>query len=230
MASVINQRTISSETDNRIVLQNSNFARLVPIGTSWNSVRVAIRYAGNNTGANIAGTPRLAVGLCAGTSNIFLDASTTHWVGALTNLATWTWHAASGGNMAYYGANWAAAKKIGSTITIGGTMSTCSITADATTTTRRFMFVDIIKGSPNYTINGFYPAGVNVAAAPDVLYTDWLSQFDVASPSFTNHTYNSGTTLAVDEATDGTLNAVNVAWNQLTPTIEICDVAVLRLS
>jgi len=37
-------------------------------------------------------------------------------------------------------------------------------------------------------------------------------------------------TLAIDEGTNGTLNAINLAWNRTDAMVEICDVAVSVLS
>ena len=37
-------------------------------------------------------------------------------------------------------------------------------------------------------------------------------------------------TLAVSEATDGYLDMVNLSWDRSSPKIEICDLAIVRLS
>lgn len=231
MASVILQRVISGTSDNRIVLQNSNFARIHSLGTTWNSIRVGVRLIGNNLGSGLVSTPRLAIGLSAGTSNIFLDATTDHWVGMITNSATWSFTAASGGSMARFGNPqiWAA-KKVGTTLTLSSNMSTSTIPADATTATRRMFFVDVTKGSPNYSIASFYPDATASAASPDVTVDDFLNTVVLSSPAFTNHTTHGPVNLAVDEGTDGALTAINIAWDRTLPTFEICDVAVVRLS
>ena len=185
----------------------------------------------NNTGANLTGTPLFGIGLCAGTSNILLDATTTHFVGMISNGATWTYAAAAAGNMTRYGmgnSTLTPGKRVGSTISVFSGFATAPFfTADATTATRRMMFVDLTKGSPNFTFAALFCSGT--AASPDVLDTDFLAQVVLSTPSFTNHTYSGGSTLAVSE-TDGTLTHVNVAWNRSTPTFEICDLAVVQLA
>lgn len=228
--SVIKSRTFSSVQDNRIQLSNSHFARAHGV-SSWSKLRIALRFSMNDSGANLTSTPVFAVGLCSGTSNIYGDASVTHFVGLLPISATWTRLTsalcyatnASGGDVT-------PTKKIGSTETHGTAIGsqTVQIPADVTIAMRWMWFVDILKGTPNYTLSYF--AVTSRSTATDVSVADFLTQANLGSPSFAGHG-NSGTqTIAVDEATNGTLDCVNISWDRVTPEIELSDLAVVKLS
>lgn len=225
MASVIKVRTISAVTETSIQMVNSHFARLISIGTGWNKVRVGIRLHMEDTGVDAVSTPRFAMGFCSGTANQFGDATTTHFVGILSDAATWS--VAPG--VRYAAANmFKPAKKVGVTTTLGATaFGTVFIPAPASTANRNLMFVDITKGSPNYSFHQF---ATSATPTTDVSAATFLSQMELATPSLTEHTYYGPQTLAVDEGADGTLDAINFSWDRTNPYIEICDIAVAILS
>lgn len=225
MSSVIKERTISAATEKAIQSQNATFARLVSIGTSWTKVRVGMRLHMESTGANLVSTPRLAVGFCSGTANQFGDATTGHFVGVVSNSATWSFQAGP-----YYNTlGLAPGKRVGSTLTnSGGFASNFSINAGAAANTadRSLLFVDLTKGSPNFTINCF----CQNSPGQDVTVANFLAQMTLVTPAFAGHDYPAGITIAVDEGTDGTLDAINVAWDRSTPFMEFCDIAVAILA
>lgn len=231
MASVIKLRTISAVDDKRIQLANSNFARPLPTSLvgAWSKIRVGVRCIMDNTGANLVSTPRFFVGLCSGSSNLFLDATTTHAVGLVSDDATWTYAA---GPPIRYGAlnSFRCGKRVGSTLTTGSAPQTgLQMFADPATANRFMIFVDIQTGSPNYTFGAFLHTGTTT---DDITTTMLLNDMPLTTPSRTNHSFNGvGTqTLAVNEGTDGVLNHVHVAWDRATPVIEICDLVVARLA
>lgn len=224
MASVIKSRTISSVVDNRIQLVNSNFARPFNVGT-WTQIRVAVRMIMDNTGANLTSTPKFYLGLCSGNTGLPLDASTTHFLGFITDVATWSYFTTI---YRYVLSGVKLAKKVGTTITYGGSiLSTVVFSAGVTDTNRFMFFCDITKGAPNFTVQGFHR---NTATAGDVVVPDFLGTAELSTPSFTNHTFPAGGTLAVSEGTDGYFDHVCVAWNRSTPVMEICDLSVVKLA
>lgn len=227
MASTTLSRTISSVVDQRIVLANSNFAR--PHGVStWTKLRVAVRLSITDSGANITSNPRLAIGLCSGSTNIFLDATTTHWVGCLMDGATWTRGAGPPIQYAMPSSGWVPAKRVGSTTSKGTTHHAgADFLHDATAAFRSLWCVDITKGSPNFTYNLYMR---NSAGTSDVTLANFLANVELASPNVNaQHFQATQQTLAVDEA-DGTLDHVNIAWDRSDPKIEISDLAIVRLS
>jgi hypothetical protein len=228
--SVIKARTISSVVDNRISLANSNFARPIPGISGWATLRIGLRLDMNNTAANITGTPRFSVGFCSGTTNLLLDATTDHFVGIQSNNATWRYVVST---MTQYdntvaGLDMIPFKRVGSTRTASTVTAGLFMQADPTVARRKMYFVDLIHGSPNYTFKAFY---CSASSTNDCLTADFLNNMNLVTPSFSNHTYGTvGGTLAVDEGTNGTLNAASVAWDQPTPAIEICDIAVAKVA
>jgi hypothetical protein len=236
-ASTIKQRTYTSIVDNRIRLTNSNFARLwsTDIGTSWTTIRIGCRISIEDSGAATTGTARFAFGVCSGTSNIYMDATTTHWLGALTNTADWTRTAGPPARVDMSGytggggvCDFCPAKRITSTLTVGAIFATAQgIVYDCTTENRTAFFLDITKGSPNFTLSVFHR---NTATASDVTLTAYLAQVVLGSPALTNHATMTSATIAIDEGANGSFNAVNVAWDRTSPAIEISDLAVVKLA
>lgn len=234
MASSILLRNIAAVDDKRIVLANSNFVRLPGIGSSWNKIRVAVLLSMTDTGSNLTSTPKLAVGICSGYSNIFLDATTTHWCGFLSNSATWS--RIAGPPVGYnIGAAlpWFAAKRIGSTTTINGSAVngiSNTVLYDAATANRTALYVTITKGSPNFTFSIF---SRNTPVNSDVTPATFVAQAEILAPTITNHGPDNGTggtTVAIDEVTNGTFDHVAVAWDRTTPNIEVSDLKAVRLS
>lgn len=239
MASTILSRTFSSVVDKRIVLSNSNFARQwdSSIGTSWSRIRIGCRISIRDSGANLTGTPEFILGICSGTSNIYQDATTTHWTGLRTIDPTWTrtagppaWY-----NMATATSNPVAAKKVGTTKTNSATTAWLGIhAADATTENRSALFVDITKGSPNFSFN--FIAKDTGGAGDDSLasFYAFLQNPSQTVTDWTNHkssiTGGGAFSLAIDEATNGFFDSVNIGWNRTTPEIEISDLVVVRFS
>jgi len=227
MPSTILLRTISSVDDKRIVLSNSNFARKFSVST-WTKLRIALRLSITDSGANITSNPRLAIGLCSGSTNIFLDATTTNWAGCLMDGATWTRNAGPPINYAMPASGWVPAKRVGSTTTKGTTHHAGNdYLHDATAAFRSLWCVDITKGSPNYTFNLYMR---NSAAVSDVTLSNFLANVELASPAVNaQHFQSTQQTLAFDEVA-GTLDHVNIAWDRTDPKIEISDLAIVRLS
>lgn len=221
--------TGDSVEDKRILLANSNFGRqwASTLGTNWTKVRLAIRFIMTNTAANITGTPSFAVGFCKGTNNLFLDSTTSNFVGAVSTSATWTY--AAGPPIRYGTMNMVATVKVGANTTNGLSLDgNLVVMADSSTTNRSVMFVDITKpagASTNFTLQLFYR---NSTTARDATKDEFLTQAEIASPTLSGHVSGTARGIPVDE-NNGYLDTVCIGWNRTTPTIHICDVAVVRL-
>jgi hypothetical protein len=222
MASVIKTRTISLATETAIQLSNSQFARTLSIGSAWTTIRVGLRLHMDTTGGNLPGVPILFFGLCSGTTDIFGDASVTHCVGAISDD---TWLVA--GNVYYASSMLKPACKYGTTLTKGTSFGQSAIPSTITAASRVCWFVDITKGSPNFSLKVFTQHTATIA---DISVATFLQQMEAATPALAQHQYIGPQTVAVDEATYGYFDSVNVAWNQTTPVVEICDLAVARLA
>lgn len=225
-ASTILLRNIGGVDDRRIVLTTSQFGRALPASISgWSKIRLALRLSMNGS-ASITSTPRLAMGFCSGSANMFQDSTSLNWLGYLQTSATLTFTAVSAPNMALYSGLFQQGTRIGSTIT-SSVNSTFNIGADPTVTTRRMVFVDITKGSPTYAIAPFFCNATT--AAPDVLLADFLATAPLSSPSFTNHSTGGGGTSTFSESVNA-LTHCNVSWDRTTQTVEICDIAIVKLA
>jgi hypothetical protein len=228
MASTIIVRTIGGSQENAAVLSNSQIARLTSIGTTWTKVRVGVRLQTRNTGANITSTPRFFVGIQKGTTNMIGDATCDHFVGVVTNSATWAYSA--GPPIRHSITATAACKKVTSTLTVGTTMACAPyVMSDAAGAGlgRCCYFVDIEKGSPNFNL---YLFACNSSSGADITQAVFLQQMEAATPALTNHVYTAAVAQAADEAANGYLDTAVVSWDRTTPEIEICDFAVARLA
>jgi hypothetical protein len=167
---------------------------------------------------------KLFLGLCSGTSNQFGDSTTTHAVGIVTT-GSWQFQTTF-----YNATSPAPAKRVGTTTTTGTVLAAnaaIGCTAAATTADRGMWFVDIIKGSPNYSFQLFAPSN---AVAGDQSAATFLTNMEATTPSIVGYSFSAAQTLAVNEGTDGTLDSINISWDHTTPVIEICDIAVARIA
>lgn len=207
-------------------MSNASFARLTSplVFSSWTTIRLAIRFRITDSGANLTGTPRFAMGLYKNTTNLLGDASVDHFVGVRTYAATWT-RATS--ETRYTGVVYTAMKQVGSTVTDASASGVVGTLIPHTAFDKLF-FIDITKGSPNYTFNS--PLYVNASGTSSPTSADFLTQSVSGSPSFTGHGTGTSRTLAVDETTDGTLNAAGIWWNSIVTTIDICDWRVIKMA
>lgn len=225
MAAIIKQRTISAVVSKAIQLSNAQFGRLITLPVGWSKVRVGVRLHMTDSGANLTGTPRFAIGLGSGVSAMVGDAVTTNWIGLINNNASWTRSAQT-----YQSEQWCVAKKVGATLTTGTTVIAAAAyypnQAATSTADRALRFVDITKGSPNYTLTGFYKNDPTVA---DVSAATFLSQMILASPAVTFHQTGTNQVIAFSEVA-GTLDAVQIWWDHADALFEICDLAVAVLA
>lgn len=223
MASLIKVRTISAATETAIQMANSCYARTILIGTTWNVLRVGLRWHMDNTGASLS-TPEFAFGVCDGTTNIMGDASVDHFVGVRSS-GLWSFQTTFYNNTSFQ-----PAKKVGATVTTGTTLVqnasiACNCTVDPSP--RGFIMVDITKGSPNFS---FVLSHLNNQVGANVTASEFLQQMELATVTQTGYLTTASQTLAVSEAGDGFLDSVNVSWNRSTPVIEVTDIAVTRFS
>lgn len=230
MSNVILSRTLGAITDKRLSLGGGQALRLLEYTDTWTRVRIGIQLA-FNAGANISGTPILAVGLCKGTANGFSDPSTDHFLGVVTQGATMTYNAGPTPTLEYSATN--VAKKIGTTLTVGSGFGSGFISSDPTVN-RSFLIVDITKGSP-FTVKWAYP---NTIGAGRVDVTDALmialmeaSTFDTSSLSgILANTVAQSTTIVIDETTNGHLDSISLNWDRSGTPLEISAVRHKRIS
>lgn len=205
--------------------------------STWSSIRIGLRFALEDTGANLAGTPRLIYGLTSGSSNWFADPSCAHFVGVKSRIVTWT-RSVLTNNIFLSGTNmWQPLKKIGVTETNASGVTGATTYVGLTRSGLPLYGVDflhITKGSPNYTLQTLDPSTSN-AAYTSITETNFLNlmESEAVTTSISpwgTLVYSTAQTLAVDEVVDGTLDHLFLSWDRSSPALLLADIAVARLA
>ena len=225
MASTIQAQTVGGVAEQCIALAASQFGRLHGYGNDWTTLRIALLWAVEDSGVNIAGSV-LRVALCNGTADMPGDATTNNSFG-MKQQAAWT--RTGSGSTAFYTppAPWAFTR-------VGSTESTSllgnGLVVGTVSYNRSLFFLDVTKGSPNYTLQFFGRS--DDTHAGDITPATFLTTIGQVTPAATYHAYNtpSGNALAVNVGTNGILDTVYVGWNLLSPRLFISNLAVVRLA
>lgn len=222
MSSTIITRVINAANDNVLSISNSSWARPISLPTNWSKVRLGIRA--HFGPANAVTTPAFAMGLCSGTTALVGDFNTTNFVGL-----GWPSAAASVSGGIQIKAQTQTMTKVGTTTTLGTNLAQAFIAYGAVTANNLEMhFVDIVKGSPNYTIFQFVNNSNGGTSA--CTQANFLTQVVTPAPAFgPNMSYTAGVTIAASEAA-GAFNAVSMWWGDTSVLYEITDMAVVLLA
>lgn len=231
------QEVISAQTVNAVKVLGASFARTLKIPANWTKLRVGMRVlwtqpiAIPNNASLLTGPPLFAVGLCHGTTHIFGDPTADHFVGVVSD-GNWT---SETSEYLYDFITLKGAVKVGASTTLSSTLNTGGLgqfgqgTNAAWAPTPQNYFVDITKGSPNFTINTFYISNGQVCGAQS--RATFLADVVLASPAEAGQAFGaSPASMAVNEGTNGALDSVCVSWNRSDFWPEICDLAIVMLS
>jgi len=90
------------------------------------------------------------------------------------------------------------------------------------------LFVDIVKGSPNYALNYFFSNTITDGA--DVQTSDFLAQVVLTTPSFARHSFTTNAAALAFAQSAGTLDAINIAWSLDYIKVHICDLAAVVIA
>lgn len=216
MSARIEERTIGGQADKRFVYRGTSAARLMETGNSWNTLRIGFRFALFNA-ADIDGTPRIALGACSGAEEIWGDLNVKHFVGIRTDDASW---ARTGTDPERFNAvGTKALTNIDNTITENGS-SFVTAYASNDLDVRFGWFVELVRDASNVNV-GLYGPSSGTNTITDLTLEEFMTIMklgDLADISTAKANYNSrgaAKAVAVDEATDGDLNAVCFAWDKL---------------
>jgi hypothetical protein len=174
-------------------------------------------------GASFGGTPRFVLGMCAGTTNIYGDATTDHFVGFRTSVATWNYNGTDDG--------WAtlthlATKRVGVTDTDSTSLGS-QIVTNARATKRFMCILEITKGSPNFSLRTLRPSSLTTG---DTSLADFKGVMELPVMGFAGYSLSLAQTIAVDEGTDGNLTAGCIFWDQALRGLEFSDFNVVKVS
>jgi hypothetical protein len=238
MPTTIESVTISTVLEKRLKLENAQWAGALSIGTSWNTIRIGARVCLADSGAAMTG-PIWALGVLSdpavGMTNGPLTNATSHFVGQKSVAgAAWT-RSTAPARYGYTSNN--RGKRVGATDT--HIASATSSWFSAVTTTRLIMMVEIIKGSPNFSLQQLVMGQTNALYA-DASYTHLLTAMQqgtlTAAATYLNGVqsgvYGASTVgaVAVDEGVNGSLNAVCAAWSFVIPACYISEVLFVKLA
>jgi len=220
-----NSNIITANSLKNIQMFNSTWARSVALPSSWSKIRAGVLlYLDPTAFTTLTGTPKFTLGFCHGTANKVGNPTTDHFVGVQSTSATWPYPGNDGRSSDYKPlVDVASTPTYGTAIATNSLYIPCSASAGSV---RNVFFVDITKGSPNYTFNIFGPIGIG----GDVTVATFLAQMAQSSPSIATHNFFSAQTMAVDEAGNGLLNAINCYWDHTDYAINICALGVTVLA
>lgn len=220
--------------DAAVQLTNSTLARTISFGNDWNSIRIAMRWNFvGDSGGNITGTPKFVTGVCSGTTNPWNNgaATTTNFVGCssratevLRDTIIYRWASSP---------EFMPITRIGTTEATGsGIVNYNQVQYNRNLTKRQIWFLDITKGTPLYTVRLYSCFDAVTGGGLDVTKLQFLQYAAVptgTTPLNTSY-FQWGTARTIIASEDsGSLDSVNVAWDRSLPTINIYDLAVVRL-
>jgi hypothetical protein len=207
--------------DGVVRLLNNNCARGIAIPGSYARIRVGMRLRIDGA-ANIT-TPSLYLGICSGRTNIPGDASATHWLGA-HSAGSWTY------GTQYASGSINSAKLVGTTLTTGGGFGSGYDFCNTASGFWTGMFVDIIKGSPNYTL-AFLGFDTTINSGNSLTPATFYDMMGIPGnlPAVGGWYFSSGA-VAVNEGVDGTFDSVAAFWSNASYAWEFSDLAFSTLS
>lgn len=254
MPALIQDITGGAETSRVVLLQNAQLYRKIR-DNNWDTLRIGVLLGLDDAaGAAAAEGATLALGLCSGASDGIGSETPGHWVGLVTwgnvkgavSFVRTTAYVAGARTSIPFGNTAATSAHVGKVVggvwTAGGTASSLESeyghfwsTQDGNGTVKngqKALFVTVTKGAPNYTVRVLYPNGsaTTANAGFPVPRGVFLAQMDAATPSIHQHALGTARAFAVDEATDGTLDHVNIWWNRTSPGFWIDDISVVKLA
>jgi hypothetical protein len=228
--STIGQRIFAAGGEDKyLTLANEEYARVLDIGNNWTSLRVGVMLAFTPDGTNNLLSCTFALGVCSGLSATF-GGSTSNFIGALVNNTTITYAA---GPPPYFAVPTAIATKVNTTISATGATNRNHTTNTGSPQRRALLYVQLTKGSPNYTVDVI---GIQTASALaiqlDYSYDRFIYGMEQPPSSVTLNGYALlyGTAATAFSESAGPLNTFNLFWNKLLFPVEIYAVAAYRFA
>jgi len=190
-------------SDKRLSLINEQCGRTMDISPEWKRLRIAIHASVNHT-ASYTNGPEFAFGLYSGTTNMYKDSTTAHFLGVRTVPdQPWT-YATSYWNGVYF----QSVLKVGESINAATPEHLALVPRIAKATSMRFVYLlDINKNGSIYTLRfgqGGYNSEAGTADFTRLLYTPNYIAYSVG--------WTAPVDITVDEATNGVFDTINVSW------------------
>jgi hypothetical protein len=242
-------RTVRGETKKRLSIEGSYIDSLI-VGATWTKIRLGMRFSVTHN-ASVSSPPSIYFGLASSSGNVVGQPTPKHFLGVKTNAATWGYGQSTiNGSLLTSGMSTVriisgseSANAIGVqggniVLNNNAPVLACS-TTDGTDDSSALLygyFIEITKGSPNYNIAlwavGSTDSSNSQRPNRNITNEKFMDYMDAASPpTGTNQLVAIGNTnYAINEATDGVLDTVNVAWMGSAFPIEIANLEVKVVS
>jgi hypothetical protein len=233
---------LTPNPDVYLTLAAEDYVRTLLIGNSWTTIRLGIQFALTANGTGGISGACLALGMCSGKTNPVGAATTTNFIGSnffnfAGSLTANLSYVANAGNPLYQYANGGNIfKRVGSTNTFanGSNAPEWDIAQNAGTLQRRSaVYVDVTKGSPNYTVRTWFQ-DTTAKANVDYSFSHFMAGLQGTiniAPVLNGTTWGNGgsASLAMSEAA-GILDTVDCFWNKVTQPLELYAIGAFQLA
>lgn len=251
MSRTIDTVTLTSIENRRLVLNKAQAAASMDWGNAWTRIRVACRVALSDLGVSPSGIPRFMFGLMSnptvdGGGNLNngpLSATTTQFLGFRTHFAM-TRNATGpayrhGTNGAQIHQRIGAGAFVAQNITTGAVSWGWSAVPNGATAYHKVYVMEVTKGSTATNWIGRLIVGYvgNLASVVETTLATLLASLDdptmggvaaVLGGGHILHGAQTMTLLNIDEATNGPLNAICVAWDRTDFNAHVADLYAQR--
>jgi hypothetical protein len=239
----IGSRNFNLIEDKYLTLANEEFVRPLSIGNNWSKLRLGAMLAITPDGTNNLPSCALLLGVCSaanpfsGTTG-YGAGNTRNYVGldivpdgaGGSGPGLFTYYA-TGGNPYFSATYTTARRRVATTDTFAATAMNHAVATNTGTIQRRTpIYVEITKGSPNYTLK-LYTA-TSVQAQADFAPADFLNGLEQSgTPALGGVTLSasSAITIACDE-TAGSFDTVSLFWNRASFALEVYILAAFRMA
>ena len=204
-------------SDRRMEIGGAECVRKMFCADDWTHIRIGLQLAFDDNANTLYGGPLLCIGVCSGASAM-VSLAPTHVVGGRPDGTIWlrsTPSVISPGNTS------TAFKRVGTTTTEVA-FPTTNERLTGISTIRSGFFLDIEKGSPNYSLRRALPSA-DIDAQTDLTDANFLAAMgsdstmsDITALAGMTMAQRQITTLPVNEGTDGPLDHLFVFWDRTT--------------
>lgn len=211
----MSQELITYNGDRRLTLANGEAARSPIWVASWNKFRVGLQGSFHGTAA-ISGSPEWVLGFGAGSTDLWASGTSTHIIGIRNTDTDFAFTAAP--DRYTINPHFRAFKRVGTTVTDATSFGASNHIHSAEGSVRTGIFLEVTKGSPNYTfricVPTNAPADLSDAKFDEAMQVADISDIPAIAGLGSSYTSPASQTLAVDEGVDGTLTHLFVFWSR----------------
>lgn len=235
MASIVSNPFANALTpDKGLSLANEEFVRKMSIGSNWTMLRIGVQCSWVTDCQTSLSSAAFVIGVCSGVTNTYTQATTTNFVGANLCGQSTTGSITANFNPPWYltvsGACFL--RRVGTSTTVTGGASFGTIFNGTALTKRSIYYLDITKGSPNYTLKLWGTVDGASFGAQEGTTAGFTGAISAATPAPAGSsalTSITSSAVACDE-TAGAFDSVSIFWNKTTYAVQICYLQLFRFS